>query len=101
MRNLLSAFLCLISITSFGQTPKLEFDGKKWNPPYTLNTPEGWGVEHFLIPIEFAPSIPYKGVEDIRFTPGWGNAKTDECWTYCFLCIFRRHSKNRCKDCGI
>ena len=43
------------------------------------------GVERFLIPIEFAPSIPYKGVEDIRFTPGWGDPKTEEYWSYAFL----------------
>ncbi|MGJ8501087.1 hypothetical protein, partial [Glaesserella parasuis] len=27
----------------------------------------------------------YKGVEDIRFTPGWGKVQTDEYWTYAFL----------------
>jgi len=62
-----------------------EFDGANWKAPYTLSAPEGWGVERFLIPIEFAPSIPYKGVEDIRFTPGWGNAKSEEYWSYAFL----------------
>src|SRR5258705_13837542 len=62
-----------------------EFDGAHWKPPYTLGFPEGWGVERFLIPIEFAPGIPYKGIEDIRFTPGWGNAKSEEYWSYAFL----------------
>ena len=85
MKNLIIAILCLTSLTSFGQTPKIEFDGNKWNAPYTLNFPKGWDVERFLIPIEFAPQIPYKGVEDIRFTPGWANVKTDEYWTYAFL----------------
>ncbi len=42
-------------------------------------------MERFLIPIEFAPQIPYKGVEDIRFTPGWGDAKSHDYWTYAFL----------------
>jgi hypothetical protein len=46
------------------------FDGKKWEAPYVLDTLKGWDIERFLIPISFAPSIPYKGVEDIRFTPG-------------------------------
>jgi hypothetical protein len=62
-----------------------EFDGSKWKAPYTLSFPEGWGVERFLIPIEFAPSIHYKGVEDLRFTPGWGNPKSEEYWSYAFL----------------
>ncbi len=62
-----------------------EFDGASWKAPYTLAFPEGWGVERFLIPIEFAKSIPYQGIEDIRFTPGWGNAKSEEYWSYAFL----------------
>jgi hypothetical protein len=38
-----------------------------------------------LIPIEFAPQIPYQGVEDLRFTPGWGDSTSNEYWTYSFL----------------
>jgi len=85
MKNLIIAVLCLSSLTTLAQTPKVEFDGKKWDAPYTLNFPKGWDIERFLIPIEFAPEIPYKGVEDIRFAPGWGNAKSDEYWSYAFL----------------
>ncbi|MHA4893016.1 hypothetical protein, partial [Enterococcus faecium] len=65
--------------------PKVKFDGNKWEAPYTLNFPKGWDIERFLIPIAFAPEISYKGVEDIRFTPGWGKVQTDEYWTYAFL----------------
>ncbi len=85
MKNLIPAVLCFTTLSTFGQTPKIEFDGNKWNAPYTLNFQKGWDVERFLIPIEFAPQIPYKGVEDIRFAPGWGNVKTNEYWTYAFL----------------
>ena len=85
MKNLIIAVLCFSSFTTLAQTPKTAFDGKNWMAPYTLNIPKGWDVERFLIPIEFAPQIPYKGVEDIRFTPGWGNAKSDEYWSYAFL----------------
>lgn len=60
-------------------------DLSHWVAPYFLDTPDGWSVEHFPIPIEFAPDIPYSGVEDIRFSPGWGNTFSDEHWTYCFL----------------
>jgi len=85
MKNLIIAVLCFASLTTLAQTPKVEFDGKNWIAPYTLNFPKGWDIERFLIPIEFAPQIPYKGVEDIRFAPGWGNAKSDEYWSYAFL----------------
>jgi len=85
MKNSIPALFCLISLCTFGQVSKVEFDGHKWDAPYTLGFPKGWDVERFLIPIEFAPQILYKGVEDIRFTPGWGNSKTDEYWSYAFL----------------
>src|SRR5689334_18671702 len=86
MKNLIPVIFCLVSFSTYGQDiTKTEFDGHKWEAPYHLAIPEGWGVERFLIPISFAPQIPYKGVEDIRFTPGWGNVKTDEYWTYAFL----------------
>ena len=39
----------------------------------------------FCCRLFFAPSIKYKGVEDIRFTPGWGKAGSEEYWTYAFL----------------
>ncbi|MEO5685129.1 MAG: hypothetical protein ABIQ88_20965 [Chitinophagaceae bacterium] len=85
MKKLVITLFCLLSLAAFGQAPKVEFDGKNWEAPYTLDFPKDWDVERFLIPIEFAPSIPYKGVEDIRFTPGWGSAKSEEYWSYAFL----------------
>jgi len=84
MKSLL-LLLCLPAFSLFGQDPAIEFDGKKWEAPYTLNCPNDWDVERFLIPISFAPEIPYKGVEDIRFTPGWGKINSDEYWSYAFL----------------
>jgi hypothetical protein len=77
--------LLLIAACTNTQTPVTAFDPEKYDPPYTLIVPEGWGVERFGIPIEFAPSIPYRGVEDLRFAPGWPDAKSDEYWTYAFL----------------
>jgi len=83
-------FIALILSLAFLRLPAQEvnpqeFDGHKWEAPYHLSIPQGFTFERFLIPISFAPSINYKGVEDIRFTPGWGNAKSDEYWTYAFL----------------
>jgi hypothetical protein len=61
------------------------FDPVNYTPPYTLPMPKGWGIERFSFPIEFAPQIPYKGVEDVRFAPGWGDSSSAEHWTYAFL----------------
>jgi hypothetical protein len=85
MKNILCVVVLFLFLKSSGQNAKEEFDGKKWEAPYMLDTLKGWDVERFLIPISFAPSIPYKGVEDIRFTPGWAKKTTDEYWSYAFL----------------
>lgn len=83
MKKLIVLFFCLLTFCSFGQTDG-KFDGPSWHPPYNLSL-DGWAIERFLIPIEFAPQIKYKGVEDLRFTPGWGNEKNSEYWSYAFL----------------
>jgi hypothetical protein len=77
--------LLMIAMNARAQTPAKEFDAEKYDPAYGLAIPQGWGVERFSIPIEFAPSIPYKGVEDLRFNPGWSDAKSNGYWTYAFL----------------
>ncbi len=75
--------LSLFTIHIYSQTA--DFDGHTFEAPYVLPTPTNWGIERFPIPIGFAPQIPYKGVEDIRFTPGWAKATSDEYWCYAFL----------------
>ncbi len=77
--------LTLFSVNLYAQNLKPEFDGHTWKAPYSLPIPKDWTIERFLIPISFAPQIPYKGIEDIRFTPGWGKAKSDQYWSYAFL----------------
>lgn len=75
--------LCTLSGGVLAQEPA--FDGHTWVAPYNLPTPEGWGFERFPIPIGFAPEIAYKGVEDIRFAPGWSKPQSPEYWSYAFL----------------
>ena len=85
MKYAVIIFLLTSPLFSFCQSTTEEFDSKKWEPPYNLDFPLGWGIERFLIPISFAPKIPYRGVEDIRFTPGWGKAESADYWSYVFL----------------
>jgi hypothetical protein len=47
--------------------------------------PAGWRAESFPFPIDFAPSIPHKGHEDIRFPPGFLDAKSPTFWSYVFV----------------
>lgn len=84
MKYLILILWC-ISSSVFGQSSTAEFDGKTWVAPYELRIPEGWGVERFPIPISFAPEIAYKGVEDLRFAPGWAKSLSEEYWSYAFL----------------
>jgi hypothetical protein len=85
MRSLLIFIFCMTSLHIDAQDTQAAFDGHKWEAPYNLPIPQGWAIERFLIPISFAPQIPYKGIEDIRFSPGWAKVKNDEYWTYAFL----------------
>ena len=78
MKILAILLFILCSLTSYSQEIKTD-------SLYTLSAPANWGVERFPIPIVFAPQIPYKGLEDIRFTPGWAKAASDEYWSYAFL----------------
>lgn len=78
MKTLAILIFSLCSLTNYSQEIKTD-------SLYTFPAPVNWGIERFPIPIGFAPTIPYKGVEDIRFTPGWAKATTDEYWTYAFL----------------
>jgi hypothetical protein len=83
MKALLISIFSLISITVHCQ--EKPFDGHAWKAPYVLSLPANWGIERFLLPPFFAPEITYKGVEDIRFTPGWSKNGNDEYWSYAFL----------------
>ena len=52
---------------------------------FDLPVPQKWTTETFPIPIDFAPEIRYKGEEHVRFSPGWGDSKSEELWTYFFM----------------
>ena len=51
---------------------------------HILETPAGWGVEQIPIPLGFAPSLEFNGLEDIRFAPGWSDPGSPDFWTYKF-----------------
>lgn len=52
--------------------------------PYSIQA-DGFAVEKAKFPLDFAPTIPYKGIDDIRFLPGFYNNNSLEFWGYCFL----------------
>ena len=50
-----------------------------------LATPPGWRAETFRFPLVFAPSIPFDGVEDVRFAPSFARFGTGEGFTHVLL----------------
>jgi hypothetical protein len=84
-RYLILTLTYFIMLLSCQQNKKSKAVNNTPGASYTLPYPQGWDTELFSIPIQFAPQIAYKGVEDIRFAPGWAKAGSDEYWAYCFL----------------
>ena len=82
---LIITLLSLVLLNACKEAGQKKSVNKTSQSSYTLPTPKGWTTELFMIPISFAPEISYKGVEDIRFAAGWGNAQSNDYWTYAFL----------------
>jgi hypothetical protein len=61
------------------------FDASTWVPPYVLDVPKDWNVERFPLPADFAPRMRFKGVEELRFPPGWGDSTSKQYWSYAYL----------------
>src|SRR5262245_24762641 len=53
--------------------------------PAPWATPEGWRAEQIPFPLEFAPSLPHQGVEEIRFAPGFFDPAAPGYWSYTFV----------------
>jgi hypothetical protein len=46
--------------------------------------PPGWKKETIPFPLEFAPELPYRGVEELRFMPGFFDPSADGFFSYTF-----------------
>lgn len=53
--------------------------------PQLLKQPANWQFERFTLPPEFAPGIPYKGVEELRFSPGMFVKDSASYFSYAFV----------------
>lgn len=45
---------------------------------------EGWPEETFALPPGFAPDLP-KGLESLRFAPGWRDPNSEDFWSYAIV----------------
>jgi len=68
-------FLLWASLVVKGQDTKAEF----------LKEPSTWEFERFTLPPSFSPNFPYKGVEELRFSPGMFNKDSSSYFNYAFV----------------
>lgn len=71
--------------TGFGFT-----DHPKALPPpppvsFVWPTPAGWKHETIPFPLDFAPSLPYRGSEELRFAPGFFDPDAPGYFSYVFV----------------
>ncbi|MBS1598710.1 MAG: hypothetical protein JST75_10845 [Bacteroidetes bacterium] len=64
---------------------KLHFYPDHLEKPFVYKAPDDWQHETIIFPMDFAPRIPYKGFEELRFVPGWGNPNNVDKWAYTIL----------------
>lgn len=53
--------------------------------PQLLKEPSAWQFERFTLPPVFAPDFPYKGAEELRFSPGMFIKDSSTYFTYAFV----------------
>jgi hypothetical protein len=75
MKEIYTCFVFTVCFLYFAQAqPK----------PELLKEPSGWLFEHFALPPAFAPGVKYKGIEELRFSPGMFKKDTAGYFTYAF-----------------
>ena len=75
---LLTVILIVIVSCANSQEPK----------PEILKEPVNWQFERFMLPPSFAPGLNYKGVEELRFSPGMFKKDSADYFTYAFISRF-------------
>jgi hypothetical protein len=63
------------------EAPKVEAPPAK---PEPWPVPTGWKNETIPFPLDFAPSLAHKGVEELRFAPGMFDPAAPGYWSYAF-----------------
>ncbi len=77
MKNILAV---LIVISFFSLTARAQ-----QVTPQLLKEPAAWTFERFSLPPAFAPNFPFKGAEELRFSPGMFNKDSTNYFSYAFV----------------
>jgi hypothetical protein len=77
MKNIISvvAGVLFFLLTANSQQEKAEF----------LKEPSAWQFERFSLPPVFSSDFPYKGIEELRFSPGMFIKDSSDYFSYAFI----------------
>lgn len=53
--------------------------------PKSWTVPAGWKSETIPFPLDFAKTLPHRGVEELRFAPGMFDPAAPGYWSYTFV----------------
>ncbi|HEX3762530.1 MAG TPA: hypothetical protein VHW23_27700 [Kofleriaceae bacterium] len=73
---------CLVACGSSPPSPPPEPTARQ---PLPWAVPEGFRGETIPFPLDFAPSVSHKGVEELRFAPGFFEPGMPGYWSYTFV----------------
>jgi hypothetical protein len=54
-------------------------------PPFVWAVPKGWRTETIPFPLDFAPALKHRGLEELRFSPGMFKPGAPDFWSYGFI----------------
>ena len=54
-------------------------------PPFAWVVPAGWRTETIPFPLDFAPEVKHRGLEELRFPPGMFKPDAPDFWSYAFV----------------
>lgn len=86
---LLSAAVLLSAACGRSAEPAAKYaelsPGVAYRPQSDWPIPAGWRSETIPFPLEFAPALAHRGVEELRFAPGMFDPAAPGYWSYAFV----------------
>lgn len=89
LRRALPGLLAVLALAA-GAIPSCATPTRAQEPaaasdPFAYEAPTGWKPERIPFPLGFAPSLSYKGFEQLHFAPGMFDPKSENYFTYFFF----------------
>jgi hypothetical protein len=86
--GLVSVVGCASPVATTSTTRTVSADVVASSPPqFRWDLPTRWKSETIPFPLPFAPSLPYRGVEELRFEPKFFDASAPTYFSYSFAWI--------------